>query len=204
MNWRKRKMNLFKKIIWRNSLKISSLIIAILICNSIAFNTSIYASNLELSLSEIYKDRDTIKVIHHRSFVCGEEVEEIGRLTFEQTLEIMANHPEWELTTDNNRAVIRLKESISDLSSYCKENAYFGISPINDLSLYDGYPENNKVIKTFFQLNIPYMESKLQEEEWEKLKHGIKVRSIAEYESVISTFSEYSTDKTEQVCRPYY
>src|SRR5690606_38562125 len=109
-----------------------------------------YAANDGQSLSDIYKDRDAIKVIHHKIYVCGEEVEEIGRLTFEQTLEIMMQHPKWEITTDESRAVIRLKESISDLSSYCKEHAYFGISTINDLSLFDGVPDENKVITTFF------------------------------------------------------
>ena len=204
MNWRKWKKNLLKKKIWRNSLRISSILLCLIALTIVFPQFNSYAANDGQSLSDIYKDRDAIKVIHHKIYVCGEEVEEIGRLTFEQTLEIMMQHPKWEITTDESRAVIRLKESISDLSSYCKEHAYFGISTINDLSLFDGVPDENKVIKTFFQLNIPYMESHLHEQEWNKLKSGIRVRNIAEYESVIATFSEYSADKTDQVCRPYY
>lgn len=204
MYWRKWKKSVLRNLKWRGNLKLLSVCILISFCYTTLGLTQAFAASEDLSLSEIYDGKKTIKVIHHRTYVCGEEVEEIGRLTFEQTLEIMANHPEWEITTDDNRAVIRLKESISDLSSYCKENAYFGISTINDFSLFDGYPEKNKVIKTFFQLNVPYMESTLDAKEWKKLKDGIKVHSIDEYESVISTFSEYSTEKSDLVCRPYY
>lgn len=204
MYWRKWKKLILRKMKGRNSLKFLAMCLFLMTCYTVTALGEVYGATEDLSLSEIYNGKNKIKVIHHRSYVCGEEVEEIGRLTFEQTLEIMANHPEWEITTDDNRAVIRLKESISDLSSYCKDNAYFGISTINDLSLFDGYPDENKVIKTFFQLNVPYMESTLDEEEWKKLKAGIKVHSIDEYESVISTFSEYSAEKSDVVCRPYY
>lgn len=205
MNWRKWKKSLLKKKAWRNSLRLSLVWFFSVLLYTLVTTSLCYANvQDDLTLSEIYENQEAIKVIHHKTYVCGEEVEEIGRLTFEQTLEIMANHPEWEITTDENRAVIRLKESISDLSAYCKENAYFGISLINDLSLFDGSPEKNKVIKTFFQLNIPYMESKLHEDEWHKLRAGIRVRNIDEYESVIASFSEFSVEKNDRVCRPYY
>lgn len=204
--WRKWKQKMIKKLKLRTIMLCPLVIIMtvfLLINGERAFALQINQYD-DQTLSKIYENHQAIRVIIHRSYICGDEVEEIGRLTYEDSLVLLMENPHLELTTDDKHSFIRLVEKIDDLSSYCKENAYFGVSKIGDLSLFDGLPKYEKVMKTFFQLNIPYMESMLNKDDLEQLLSGIKVNDVDEYESVLATFSEYSVERTDTVRRPYY
>ncbi|MNW70567.1 hypothetical protein D3C74_499310 [compost metagenome] len=55
------------------------------------------------------------------------------------------------------------------------------------------------MLKTFFQMDMGSMKSSLPEEIWKQLHEGIRVQDIEEYNSVLSTFSDYTRDSAEQV-----
>jgi forespore regulator of the sigma-K checkpoint len=86
-------------------------------------------------------------------------------------------------------------EQIDDLSPGCKDTAYFGLDKEDNLSLFDGVPSDKKVIRTFFQLNMGFLESSLQMEAIEELRQGIRVTDMLEYNSVLSTFSEFAVEQ---------
>ncbi|OUM96071.1 MAG: hypothetical protein A9Z00_06930 [Thermobacillus sp. ZCTH02-B1] len=71
-------------------------------------------------------------------------------------------------------------------------NAVFGIDADGRLSLFDGPPERGKVLRTFYQLNVRYMESCLPRERLDALVRGIRVSDPDEYYSVLSAYSEYA------------
>ncbi|MNJ80872.1 hypothetical protein D3C77_794150 [compost metagenome] len=63
------------------------------------------------------------------------------------------------------------------------------------MSLFEGKPQEKKVIKTFFQLDVETMESVLPEEVLKQLNHGIRVQDTSEYNSVLSTFSDFAVEQ---------
>jgi forespore regulator of the sigma-K checkpoint len=132
-----------------------------------------------------------VDVTLRRSFVCGEETQPLGRMTAAQAIELLRRHPEWRAVTAGSGAVI-MEERIHDLSPACKESAVFGIDADGRLSLFDGPPDGGNVLRSFYQLNIRYMESSLPKERFDALVRGIRVSDLDEYNSVLSSFSEYA------------
>jgi len=149
------------------------------------------------------KDEESVKVILHREYVCGEEIIELGSLNKENIMLQQHQNPTWKMTMDSEHTIIRFHENIDDLSPYCKKHAFFGVDKREVFSLFDGEPTNEKIMKTFFQMDIPYLESILPQTEFKKLLGGIRVTDIDEYNSVLSTFSRYSVTSDNEVMTPY-
>jgi forespore regulator of the sigma-K checkpoint len=132
-----------------------------------------------------------VDVTLRRSYVCGEETQPLGRMTAAQAIELLRRHPDWRAVPAGEGAVI-LEERINDLSPACKESAVFGIDADGRLSLFDGPPERSKVLRTFWQLDVRHMETSLPKDRYEALVRGIRVSDLEEYNSVLSSFSEYA------------
>lgn len=79
------------------------------------------------------------------------------------------------------------------------ENSYFGIDEEDHLSLFAGEPESSEQIRTFFQLDIEYLESSLPRETVEQLYTGIRVTDEDEFNSVLSTLSPYAVELTDVI-----
>lgn len=131
-----------------------------------------------------------------KSYICGEERSQLGSHTSQELLTLQKQHPSWQLSIQETGEVV-FKENIEDLSPDCKERAVFGIDGSSNLSLFNGTPANNHIIRTFFQLNIQQLESSLPRETVAQLHKGIRVTDIEEYNSVLSTFSDYAIEVTE-------
>lgn len=153
------------------------------------------------TLEQIRTEGGTREVFVRRSYVCGEENGLAGRMGTEEILSFHQEHPTWKVELDGNGSVT-FTEQIDDLSPACKQNAYFGVDKTGNLSLFEGPPDNEKVIRTFFQLNTGYLESSLPHNSLEELKKGIPVIDMAEYNSVLSTFSEFAVEAAENVMIP--
>ncbi|MDF2715353.1 MAG: hypothetical protein K0R28_2278 [Paenibacillus sp.] len=140
-------------------------------------------------------------VYMHKAYVCGEENLLIGQMNADEVISLHNEHPQWSIGFGDD-GTVTFTEKIDDLSSACKNNAYFGLDKNGNLSLFEGPPDDKKVIRTFFQLNMGYLESSLQPEAVDQLKEGIRVLDMEEYNSVLSTFSEFAVEETEKVMKP--
>jgi len=140
------------------------------------------------------------KVMFRRSYVCGQEEQVLGKMRFEKISELVHKNPNWIGHLDHNGDVW-LVESISDLSPVCKQKAYMSMDADGNLTLYEGPPNKEKVLKTFFQLDINSMESALPEGVLKELYDGIRIQDIDEYNSVISTFSDYAREHSANVMK---
>lgn len=201
----KRKLNKRRKLFLAINLTITTSIIITSI-QLLTETKRIYAENIEFSqlgqevdeLSNWLSEGESIRAILHKVYVCGEEIQQLDELSYEEVVTLAEQNPDWELTADQSYTMIRFVEHIEDLSPYCKKNAFFGINDEGVFSLFDGEPSQDKVIKTFFQLNVPYLESSLPDQEIEHLLIGIRVKDLEEYDSVLSTYSEYSMERFQQ------
>ncbi|MCD1258233.1 BofC C-terminal domain-containing protein [Paenibacillus athensensis] len=148
--------------------------------------------------AELLKGLDGARETYLRkSYVCGEESQRLGLWTAERMLEELGRHPDWTPSLDPGGKVT-FTQQIDDLSPSCKDQAVFGIDADGNLSLFSGAPGKDNIIRTFFQLNIRHLESSLPRETVKQLHDGIRISDLAEYNSVLSTFSDYAVEEDKR------
>ena len=75
------------------------------------------------------------------------------------------------------------------------ERLYIGLSEQGVLTLFQGPPEQNQVIETFFRIDTDRLKTGLDMSELEKLKAGIEISSQEEYEAVLATYRPFAAGK---------
>jgi forespore regulator of the sigma-K checkpoint len=151
------------------------------------------AGDFRIQLTNSNKTR----IVHTGTvYVCDSETVIAGIMRPDEILAMLDKHPRWEGRIDG-AGEVWLEEHVPELSATCKENGYFGLDSNGSLSLFEGKPDKEKVIRTFFQINIKSMESALPREVIDQLHSGIRVQDLEEYNSVISTFSDYALGPAE-------
>ncbi|WP_244905537.1 BofC C-terminal domain-containing protein [Paenibacillus physcomitrellae] len=143
--------------------------------------------------NELTRSRQ-VRIVHTGTvYVCGSEDKIVGIMKPDEIIALMKAHPGWEGRIDP-KGEVWLEEHVAELSAACKEKGYIGLDSNGTLSLFEGKPEKEKVMRTFFQIDIKSMESALPKEIVNQLHNGIRVQDLEEYNSVISTFSDYALD----------
>jgi forespore regulator of the sigma-K checkpoint len=137
-------------------------------------------------------------------YVCGEESKTLGRMRGKDVVQLVQAHPEWKVMLNQEQSTVQFEERIEDLSEHCKANAYMGVDKKGNLTLYDGAPKKEKVVRTFFQLDVRYMESSLPQDKLDQLTRGIRISDMDEYNSVLSTYSDYAIEQNQKVMKPAY
>ncbi|MDP4095185.1 BofC C-terminal domain-containing protein [Paenibacillus sp. P96] len=137
------------------------------------------------------------------NYVCGVETALLGNYRAEDLASLLEQHPDWSGRL-NAKGEVWLEREVADLSPMCKKNSYMGIGSGKQLTLFEGPPQKEKVIRTFFQLDIGSMETSLPEGVFQQLREGIRIQDIEEYNSVISTFSDYAVEQTRKVMGQEY
>ncbi|WP_438347097.1 BofC C-terminal domain-containing protein [Paenibacillus sp. FA6] len=140
------------------------------------------------------------RVVIQRNYICGQEERVMGQMSSDKIIELLHHNPTWKGHFGENEDVW-LTELIEDLSPVCKQRAYMSMDANGNLTLYEGPPKQERVLKTFFQLDINSMESALPEGVLEQLYDGIRIQDLDEYNSVISTFSDFAQEYTENVMK---
>ncbi|MGF7045915.1 forespore regulator of the sigma-K checkpoint [Paenibacillus sp. DS2015] len=135
-----------------------------------------------------------------KQYICGQEKQSLGKMKSNEIGLLLDNHSTWKADINDNGEVLFI-ESISDLSPECKQKAYIGMDIDGNLTMYEDSPKKEKVLKTFFQLDINSMESSLPDGVLEQLQQGIRIKDVDEYNSVISTFSDYAREHSENVMK---
>lgn len=141
-----------------------------------------------------------VEVVLHRVYLCGEESRLLGKHTTRETMELLKAHREWSASFDRSGRVV-MEEAVDDLSPACRKTATIALDEDGNLSLYDGPPRKENVIRTFFQLDVGSLESSLSKERLKELAKGIRVTDRDEYNSVLSTFSDFAVEKTKDVMK---
>lgn len=147
------------------------------------------------ALNSVRSSSEQRSVFVQKRYVCGEETEKLGPMPSAEIIKKHEEHPEWNVVLDQEGSVFFV-EDVEDLAPKCKENGYFGLDKSGNLSLFDGLPEQDHVIRTFFQLNVEHLKSSLPQDAVKQLYSGIRIADLADYNSVLSTFSEYAVEAT--------
>lgn len=152
----------------------------------------------------LQEHEEPLAVQLHRQYICGEETKPFGQMTSAEVIRILMSHPEWTAMLSQDGQTVLLEHRIEDFSQSCKGNVYIGLDKQGYLSLFEGVPKKEKVVKTFFQLDVRYMESSLPQDKVDSLAKGIKISDIDEYNSVLSTYSDFAMPANQKVMKPTY
>ncbi|WP_068615816.1 BofC C-terminal domain-containing protein [Paenibacillus tuaregi] len=151
--------------------------------------------DFERALTEMKGSR----TVHlNKIYTCGEESQILGRMESAEIIDLLNKHPEWKGRVDAE-GTVWLDHHIDDLSDICKRSGYIGLDRNGNLSLFEGPPKEEKVMRTFFQMDIEFMESALPEDVIRQVKQGIRIQDVEEYNSVLSTFSDYAVEASQKV-----
>lgn len=130
------------------------------------------------------------KLVLARTYLCGVRDEEHKATSISHLADTMVDYKGWEIVSADSTKMILMKRE-QDIAPTCKENGHFGISADGMLTLFHGVPAEQEVVQTFYRINTAKMEASLSKEEVENLKRGIRVRDLAEYNSILSTYGEF-------------
>lgn len=146
-----------------------------------------------------------IKVRIHRTYLCGEEYRSLGLLPASRAVQAV-KRPSVAFvrlsSTSTGTPTLELEERVSDLSLYCKQRAMFSMDKAGRLTLFDGPPKKEKVVRTFYQLDVRFMESRLPKEEMQRLADGIRIEDKETYYSVLSSYSDYALNASRDAMTP--
>ncbi|MFJ5715508.1 BofC C-terminal domain-containing protein [Neobacillus sp. NPDC093127] len=152
-------------------------------------NTS-SAAQLDSRQSQQKVEPLNITVILERVYLDGEISQEVIHETCWSMENFWARYDQWQLTgTDESTYVFR--KQVDDISPLLKANGFFGISENGVLTIFNGRPDQSRIIQSFFQIDIKRLESNKQEQ----LIQGIPIRSKDQYVQVLETFKPYSVEK---------
>jgi forespore regulator of the sigma-K checkpoint len=148
-------------------------------------------------LSELEEGKS--RIVHlTKIYTCGEESSVLGIMTPNEIAELMKDHPTWKGRLGAGGDVW-IEERIDGLSEDCKTQGYIGLDKDGNLTLFDGPPKKEKAVRTFFQIDVEMMESALPAEVIQQLRQGIRIQDVEEYNSVLSTFSDFAIEPSERV-----
>lgn len=129
----------------------------------------------------------TVKVVLQRAYLDGELSEEVMNETIFSMEDFWAAYEDWQLIDQNEERIV-FQKNIDDISPLLKANGYFGLTGDGTLSIFNGKPETNDVIQSFFQIDIKKLESRKHDE----LIEGIRIESKDQYLEVLKTLETYS------------
>jgi forespore regulator of the sigma-K checkpoint len=130
-----------------------------------------------------------MKIVLERIYLDGEVSEEVVQENIFSLENFWAKYDQWRLK-DIDKSEVVFSKQINDISPLLKTNGYFGISDKGVLTIFNGKPDQSRIIQSFFQIDVGKLESSKQKE----LLNGIPIKNKDRYVKVLETFKSFSTD----------
>jgi len=156
----------------------------------ILLSTNLFVGNIGVVKAR-EEDPKKLEVVLKRVYLDGEVSEEYVEETVWSMEDFWSKYDKWQLVDMNSKGLI-FKQDVDDISPLLKANGYFGITDDGILTIYNGKPEKENIIQSFFQLDLKKLESKQQE----NLQKGIPIKSKDRYVRVLETFKSLTTIET--------
>lgn len=100
-------------------------------------------------------------------------------------VDFWASYEEWTLEDQQLDRVV-FQRKVEDISPLTKRQGYFGLTNDGELAVFQGVPNEGKVMESFKPVPIKPLESKRESE----LKDGIKIKNYRHFEQVVRQYSE--------------
>jgi forespore regulator of the sigma-K checkpoint len=129
-------------------------------------------------------------VILERVYLDGEISQEVVHETCWSMENFWEKYDQWQLS-DIDESTMVFRKQVNDISPLLKANGFFGMTEDGVLTIFNGRPDQLRIIQSFFQIDIKKLESNKQEE----LLQGIPIKTKDRYVEVLETFEPYSLKK---------
>jgi forespore regulator of the sigma-K checkpoint len=133
----------------------------------------------------------TVDLILQTYYKCGEMTEETRKVSPNDINDWKKEHSNARLVRQEDGFML-WERRIEDLAPHCKTNGFMSIDDKGRLTLYYGAPDEGQIIRTFFQIEIKHLESKLPSDQVNKLYQGIPVRNITEFDTIFTTYQHFA------------
>ncbi|MBB6451901.1 forespore regulator of the sigma-K checkpoint [Salirhabdus euzebyi] len=131
-----------------------------------------------------------LEVVLQTKYLDGSVEEEVRQETVWSLQDFWAGYESWNLVEQSEGKVV-FQKKVDDLSPSVKQNGYFGLDEDNVLSIFNGKPQQNKVIKAFYEIDV----GKLESHRMDQLKAGIKIEKRSTFEDVMKTYRDYASSE---------
>jgi forespore regulator of the sigma-K checkpoint len=128
-----------------------------------------------------------LTIVLQRVYLNGDVSEEVVTDSFWSMEDCFSKYDQWKLVNQQNDKLV-FQKNMDDISPLLKANGYFGITEEGILTIFNGRPQNSKVIQSFFQIDMGKLESRKREQ----LMKGIPIKTKHRYEKVLETFTPYT------------
>ncbi|KMK75711.1 intercompartmental signaling factor BofC [Alkalihalobacillus pseudalcaliphilus] len=122
----------------------------------------------------------TMKVVLERLYLDGNVQKEVIEETIWSMEDFWAQYEGWDLI-DQNQDEMVFQTEVDDVSPIVKINGFFGLTDDNYLHIYEGIPEEDQIIHSFFQIDTEKLETK----QYQQLKEGVRIQDKAHFQKVI-------------------
>ncbi|MBX0358845.1 BofC C-terminal domain-containing protein [Halobacillus sp. Nhm2S1] len=100
-------------------------------------------------------------------------------------MDFWASYEGWVVEEQELDQVV-FQRQVDDISPLTKQTGYFGLTEDGELAVFQGLPDQGKVIESFKPVPIKPLETKREKE----LKQGIKIKDHRHFEQVVRQFSK--------------
>ncbi len=125
-----------------------------------------------------------------RVFVDGEVSEETLYQKGLTPKQIRHKYKGWLLKSRSQDKMV-FQKNMNDISPLLKANGYLGITNDGTVTIFNGKPDHEDIIHSFFQIDIKKLEGKKQTQ----LLKGIPVKSVEDFNSALKALKPYSMPK---------
>jgi len=134
-----------------------------------------------------------ITVILERVYLDGEISEEQVEETVRSLEDLWLRYDGWQFISMDEDTVV-FKQNVDDISPLLKANGYFGITEDGVLTIFNGRPDESRIIQSFFQIDVGKLESRKRLQ----LIKGIPIKTKDQYEKVIEAFKPYTSEEMQK------
>ncbi|SER73293.1 BofC C-terminal domain-containing protein [Salipaludibacillus aurantiacus] len=165
----------------------------LLLIGAVLFISAVFVSNTlpdAVALADAPKVSEgphEVEVVLQRHYLDGEISEEEIEETIWSMEDFWSYYNDWDLVNLSEHQIV-FKKHINDISPLLKMHGYFGVDEDGTLSIYNGKPQENEVIQSFFQINTKQLKSHIHE----SLMEGIPVSTRDEYMEVLKNCKKYA------------
>ncbi|MFC7393208.1 BofC C-terminal domain-containing protein [Scopulibacillus cellulosilyticus] len=101
--------------------------------------------------------------------------------------DIFLSYQDWQLVKQTNDNIY-FEKRVNDISPVAKTVGIFGLTNDRTLTIFEGNPDKNQIIQTFFQIDTKALEAN----EVKDLNKGIPVRNKKHFQQVMNALAKYA------------
>ncbi|QAS54707.1 bypass-of-forespore protein C [Halobacillus litoralis] len=126
-----------------------------------------------------------LKVILREHYIDGVTETTKKEETIWSMMDFWATYEDWTVEEQHIDTVV-FQRHVEDISPLTKQQGYFGLTENGELAVFQGLPDNGKVMESFKPIPVKPLESKREKE----LETGIKIKDQRHFEQVLQQYSD--------------